>query len=140
MNIFKARLIGELIGIARATDGNEHLISARSTALLREALSVSLNGEAELRAYLSRAEEVKRAMVPDCFLCANPCGRTAAFDLSELESLNSEECEAKQRILIGLINSNPATPETALYRGLIALGMEGLSPDALKSIENELKS
>lgn len=140
MNGYKARLIGELIGIARATDGNEHLISARSTALIREALSVSLNGETELRAYLSRAEEVKRAMVPDCFLCANPCGRTAAFDLGELDSLSEEEREVKQRILMGLMQASEETPETALYRGLIALGMEGLSLDTLNSIENELKA
>lgn len=140
MNEYKAKLIGELVGIARATDGNEHLISESSTALIREALCASVSSEAELNRFLSRAEEVKRSMVPDCFLCANPCGRTAAFDLHELEMLGEAERTAKKRILDNLLSSTAETPASALYRGLIALGMDGLSPEFLTSISEELQS
>lgn len=138
MNGLKAKLIGELIGLARATDGNEHLISARSTAVIRECLAASPDTEDALNGYLSRVEAVKREMVPDCFLCANPCGRTAAFDLTELESLPSDLRAAKYRILDALLCYAPAVPETALYRGLVALGMDGLSSEFLNSIADEL--
>lgn len=138
MNTYQAKIIGELIGIARATDGNEHLISDRSTALIREALSAPLSSEEELNGFLTRAGEVKREMVPDCFLCANPCGRTSAFDLAELEALPIEERTIKQRILEGLLRSTAETSDESLYRGLIALGMEGISLGTLETIAMEL--
>ena len=138
MDSMKAKLIGELIGLARATDGNEHLISDHSTTVIRACLTASPDFEEALNAYLSRVEEAKREMVPDCFLCANPCGKTAAFDLSQLESLPTDLRNAKQKILEALQDAAYPAPEAALYRGLIALGMDGLSAEFLDSIASEL--
>ncbi len=138
MNSLSAALIGQLIGLARATDGNEHLISERSTALIRECLAATPDNDAELAHFMSRVEEAKRAMVPDCFFCANPCGKTAAFDLSELETLPADVQNAKYRILERLLQSGAEAAGPSLYRGLIALGTEGLSAEFLESIEKEL--
>lgn len=138
MDSLKAALIGQLIGLARATDGNEHLISDRSTAVIRECLAASPDSNEALRHLLSRVEEVKRNMVPDCFLCANPCGKTAAFELSELEKYPQDVRNSKYKILDALLQSSAKAAEPALYRGLIALGMEGLSPEFLDSIAKEL--
>lgn len=138
MDPLKTYLICQLIGLARGTDGNEHLISEHSTAVIRACLAATPACDEELAHFLSRVEEAKRAMVPDCFLCANPCGKTAAFDLSELENMPSDVRNAKHEILNGLLHANAETREQALYRGLIALGTEGLSPEFLDSIAKEL--
>lgn len=138
MEAGKAKLIGQLIGLARATDGNEHLRSPEAGAVIRQCLSAAPESEDKLQELLGGVEAVKRAMVPDCFLCANPCGKTAAFDLRELEILPAEEQAAKLAILEALLNATSQTPEAALYRGLIALGMEGLPISLLNAIEKEL--
>ena len=138
MNSMKATLIGQLIGLARATDGSEHLISQTSTALIRECLASDVESESDSADLLSRVETAKRAMVPDCFLCANPCGKTAAFDLKELEAAPQDIRAAKTCILNALIHFSASAPESALYRGLIALGLDGVNADFLISIANEL--
>ena len=140
MDKLRERLIGELVGFARATDGNEHLISDSSTALIRECLATQPADEIELENLLGRIEAAKRAMVPDCFHCANPCGRNAALDFSELAHVGAAEREAKLRILRNLLDFCGTTPESALYRGLIALGLEGVSPEFLDAVAAEIHS
>jgi len=140
MHIYLMILLGELIGLARATDGNEHLITPRSTALLRECLSSRPSDPDELQTLLDKITAQKREMVPDCFFCANPCGRTAPFNLSALQKESDAVLILKNQIIEALLNTSAGTGEAALYRGLIALGMENLSAEFLSSILLEIKS
>lgn len=138
MDFFRKTLIGALVGLARATEGNEHLITPDSTAAILDCLSASLSDEAEYRQLLGRVEEAKRKMVPDCFLCANPCGRTSAYDLRQIGLEPSDVQEVKAQILEKLL-SIPQTPldeaaERCLYRGLICLGLEGYTGKELHDI------
>ena len=139
MNPYKEKLIGALIGIARATDGNEHLISAESTAFLRECLSAEIESSEQLRLLMDRAEDIKRAMVPDCFFCANPCGRTAAFDLRELDGLEPGIREIKLRLLdhLAALSRSGRGADRLLYQGLIVIGMEDYPQEDLASILQE---
>lgn len=129
-------LYGALIGIARATDGNEHLITARSTAFLLKALA---HPE---QATLAEAREEKRNMVPNCFACASPCGRTADYDLDRLEALDPEIRQKKLALLEGLRALAPipgAERHSQLfYHGLIAVGMEDLPEKTLLALLQEL--
>lgn len=138
MNVFERTLIGELIGIARATDGNQHLISENSTSVILTCLNAVPTREGELRNYLNLVEEVKRNMVPDCFLCANPCGRTSGHDLSRIDQEPENVQAVKLAILeqlYALAKEKPSqNRDDLLYRGLFALGLEGYSPDELKDI------
>lgn len=138
MDSLQQRLIGELIGLARATDGNEHLITADSTALVLACLAARPADEDQLQSHLRRVEEIKRSMIPDCFLCANPCGRTGPYNLAQLRREPEDIRQAKQRILEALLQANGQTTEAALYQGLIAIGMEGLTPDFLDSLAREI--
>ena len=132
------RLLGELIGLARATEGNEHLISEGSTAVIAECLSSLDTLDApKLEALLQRVEEEKRGMVPNCFQCAAPCGRNNAFDLRLLQNEEPETRELKAQILSGLPvlavqRGLQAAP--VYYQALIALGIEGIDPEILRSI------
>ena len=74
-------LLGQLIGLAKVTDGNEHLICPSCTELIAEVLDFihSAGADADLAPYSQRIEEEKWSLVPDCRLCASPCGRHRAI-------------------------------------------------------------
>jgi len=74
------KLLGELVGVARATEGNEHLISESVTGIVTVLLAANVLTEGQYTVYSSKIHGAKRKMVPDCFLCARPCGRTAALE------------------------------------------------------------
>lgn len=138
MNVWKQQLIGELIGLARATDGNEHLISDPVTQVVAEILTADIASEEQFAAYSSKIKQAKQEMVPDCFLCANPCGRTAAYDLSALEGESGQIRQAKLAILEELENlaGSVSSPESVLklFRGLVAIGLEGYTSAELSAL------
>jgi len=132
------KLIGALIGLARATDGNDHLITTESTSAIVAGLTADSSDAEDLKNCLSRAEAAKRNMVPDCFLCANPYGRTSAYDLRRIEEENADIRDTKYRILRNLrtlaaMELDPSR-ELLLYRGLVALGLEGYTVEELHSV------
>ena len=124
----RRKLIGELVGLARATDGNEHLITPESTAVLRRCLT-ACGGELEdAKELLSLVDRAKREMVPDCFLCASPCGKNSAYDVSELASAPSQIRALKEGLLSGAIRlagqEGGWEEDLLLYQALILVGME----------------
>ena len=132
------RLIGELIGLARATEGNEHLISDSSTAVIVEALATANTLNAELlEEMLGKVEAEKRKMVPNCFCCASPCGRNNACDLKMLQQEEPHTQALKNRILTKLTQGVPKDPKD-LYTALIAVGIQGIAPNILESILQKL--
>lgn len=148
------RLTGALIGLARATDGNEHLINPSATAAVLEglaatALSADVTAE-QLSGLLTRVTEEKRNMVPDCFLCTNPCGRTDDYDMKHLLDASDEVFRRKLRLLSGarklatsLLRYSPTRPEKELegflYKALILVGMDEFSEEALGAAIPELE-
>ena len=138
MTIWEEKLLGELVGLARATDGNEHLITESVTDIVAEILRADVSSEAQYAAYSDKIDTAKRKMVPDCFHCANPCGRTAALDLNVLKEESREIREAKFAIQSQI--RSIATSERCqemdlkLYRGLVILGLEGYSPEELTGL------
>lgn len=135
MQSLKDQLIGALVGLARATDGNEHLISDDITATVRHCLTAAPASYYELQRCLLLVENAKQKMVPDCFHCANPCGRTNAYDIAAL----AQEPDKVRQIKLNMINKlcrlaaeepNQAS-DKMLYRGLIVLGLDGYSPEEL---------
>ena len=138
MTIWEEKLLGQLVGLARATDGNEHLITAPVTEIIAEILRADVRNEAEFTVYSGKIDAAKRELVPDCFLCANPCGRTAPLDLKTLEGESRQVREIKFAILdqIRILAGSERSRETdlKLYRGLVILGLEGYSPEELTAL------
>ena len=142
------KLLGALIGIARATEGSEHLISPSSTEVLIDGLLATGNtaaDDATLLELLRRAEEEKRKMVPNCFECACPCGRTSDYDFSRLHREPEETRSLKFRLLAGIrdISSRPSLEKDAedfLYKALIVIGMEDFPVDALRNVLSEMEA
>ena len=141
------KLIGALIGLARATDGNEHLITSSATAVVLAGLRAArpetdVDGQV-LEELLSRVSEEKRKMVPNCFLCACPCGRTSDFDISELDKADAEVRVLKNRILSGIqriaAQSSDNCDSRIFYQALVVIGMEDYTADDLLPILREVE-
>lgn len=97
-------LTGVLIGIARAVDGNEHLITDSTDQIVREGLAAAL-AEADasaLSALLGRAEEEKRKLIPNCYTCASPCGKNNNYDMGRLQALDGDVRSLKLLLLCGI--------------------------------------
>lgn len=131
------RLLGELIGLARATEGNEHLITPAVTAVVIRCLAAAEQPEDNLESLLTLVEDRKRGMVPNCFSCAAPCGRNNAFDLQKLREEPVDIQTKKREILEGLqalAADGSERPADVFYTGLIAVGIEGIDPKFLDGI------
>ena len=121
------KLIGALIGLARPTDGNEHLISPSSTAAIVAGLQALSSGETGEGGLLERLREEKRKMVPDCFTCAAPCGKNKDYDMRNLRNGAEEIRDLKFRLLellCALVPCRSREGEAFLYKGLIVIGMD----------------
>ena len=80
----------------------------------------------------------KKTMVPDCFYCANPCGRTNSYDMDALKDEPELIQKSKKDILEKLRTCHESTSERSLYRGLISVGLDGATTDFLIGIAVEI--
>ena len=98
------KLTGALIGLARASDGNE--VTAETDKLLLEGLfatvtNVNFDDDA-INKLIERVHKEKNRLVPDCSICASPCSRTEDYDLSRLWGDNEDIRSLKSLILFGI--------------------------------------
>ena len=105
-NIFyyQCELTGALIGLARATEGNESKITNSTYLTMPEGLSVSAAAldKETFSAVLGRLEAEKKKLIPLCYDCASPCGRTANYNIQNLWSSPAKIRALKTLILYGL--------------------------------------
>ena len=148
------QLTGALIGLARATEGNEHMLSASTTDAVVEGLFATqtignFDGDA-LLALLDRVEQEKRKLVPDCYHCLSSCGRTASFDMNKLRNAGEDIRALKSRILSGIRDLAACARHAAalgrrdeaiysfLYKALIVIGLEDWGTEELLPILLEM--
>jgi hypothetical protein len=122
----KQRLLGELIGLARATEGNDHLLQSETCRLVCDALAALIDESADLDELFERIDREKRRLVPMCYGCLGGCGRNNAYDVLLLRLDAPGLCQAKYALLDRLLAaaSDPQGREQGLYLGLYALGRE----------------
>lgn len=87
----------KLLGLSRACDNNEHMLSEETFRLVRNAL----DAEQSDPALYTRIAEEKYRVTPMCADCAFPCGRTADPDESILNDaeLLSIDLELLERLI-----------------------------------------
>lgn len=82
------KLTGVLIGLARATEGNEHVVSDSTAAVIVEGLFATLTNvnfdNDTLLAIMDRVDIEKKKLVPECYKCASACGRNNDYCLQQL--------------------------------------------------------
>ena len=148
------QLTGKLIGLARATDGNEHMLSDSTAAVVVESLFATLTNvnfdHVALLSLMNRVEEEKRKLVPECFRCVNACGRTEDYDLNHLWSANEDIRSLKSLILFGIrgvaayayhaavLGYRDESIHKFLYKALFAIGMDDWGMNELLPIVMEV--
>ena len=100
------KLTGALIGLARATQGNEELVTNHTHQLVVEGLfttltNVSFDNEAISR-LLTQVEQEKARLAPGCCGCLSSCGRNDNYDLDKLWKAEEDVRSLKSLILFGI--------------------------------------
>lgn len=137
-------LFGALIGLARATFGNEDLITPSTFAVVVEGLSAIADDSDQLTDLIRRVNEEKYKLVPACFYCSSPCGRTSDYDMDQLNSSPENIRFLKISILSqlsALAGGDPSSlpAESMIYRALAAIG-EDWSAEELTDLLTELRA
>ena len=100
------KLTGALIGLARATENNEHLVVDSTNQLFLEGLfatltNVNFDPETFYR-MLDWCEVEKRRLVGNCYTCTSPCGRNEDYDLENLWNADEDSRSLRSLILFGI--------------------------------------
>ncbi len=157
--VLQDKLTGALIGLARSTEGNDHLVTKDTDWLVLEGLfttitNVNFNNET-LEAMIAKVEAEKARLVPNCSECAMPCGRNNDYDMEQLWNEEEDIRSLKSLILFGIRGVAAYAYHAAVlgytdeevsrffYRALFAIGtdwdMEELLPMVLEVGEINLK-
>ena len=147
-------LTGALIGLARAAEGNEHLVTEEMNQLVLEGLfttvtNVNFNDET-LKLFINKIEDTKKKLVPNCFTCSDSCGRNNNFDMSTLWTTDEDIRSLKSLILFGIrgmaayayhasvLGYTDETISKFFYKALFAIGMKDWEMDELLPIVLEV--
>lgn len=144
------QLTGALIGLARATEGNEDLISPSTDKVVLEGLfttvtNVNFNNDT-ISQMIQRVEEEKEKLVPNCFGCPSACGRNDDYDMQKLWNADEDIRSLKSLILFGIRGMAAYAYHAAVlgytdedvnrffYKALSAIGMDDWGMDELLPI------
>ena len=147
-------LTGALIGLARAVEGNEHLVNEEMNQLILEGLfttvtNVNFNDET-LKILIYKIENAKKKLVPNCFTCSGSCGRNDNFDMNTLWTTDEDVRSLKSLILFGIrgmaayayhasvLGYTDETISKFFYKALFAVGMKDWGMDELLPIVLEV--
>ena len=147
-------LTGALIGLARATEGNEQLVTEEMNQLVLEGLfttitNVNFNDET-LKLLIDKIEDTKKKLVPNCFTCSDSCGRNNNFDMNTLWTSDEDIRSLKSLILFGIrgmaayayhssvLGYTDETISKFFYKALFAIGMKDWGVDKLLPIVLEV--
>lgn len=154
------KLTGSLIGLARAVDGNEDLVTELTDKVVIESLfttitNVNFHNET-VKEMIEKVQEEKKKLVPLCYECTASCGRNDDYDMSTLWQANEDIRSLKSFILFGIrgmaayayhammLGYTDKEVNEFFYTALFAIGMdswgqEELLPVVMKVGEINLK-
>ena len=106
MALLQDKLTGALIGLARATENNEHLVVDSTNQLFLEGLFATLTNvnfdHERIYRLLDWTEVEKRRMVSNCYTCTCPCGRNEDYDMENLWNAEEDSRSLRSLILFGI--------------------------------------
>ena len=148
------KLTGALIGLARATEGNEDLVSASTDKVVLEGLFTTItnvnfnnNTVSELT---QRVEDEKKKLIPNCFSCVSSCGKNDDYDMQKLWTADEDIRSLKSLILFGIRGMAAYAYHAAVlgytdndvnqffYKALFAVGMDDWGMNQLLPIVMEV--
>ena len=103
--IAKQQLVGALIGLARATEGNVNRPTQETDRAFIKGMRMSFPDNnyscQQIYSQIEILHEEKRKLVPRCQQCASPCGRNNDFDIIGLDRM--QNAQLKYALLSGLL-------------------------------------
>ena len=148
------KLTGALIGLARATENNEHLLSDSTAAVVVESLFATLTNvnfdDERFYRLLEWVDVEKRKLVPDCYACTSQCGRNNEYDMSALWNADEDIRSLKSLILFGIrgvaayayhaavLGYKDESIHRFFYKALFAIGMDDWGVNELLPIVLEV--
>ena len=143
-------LTGALIGLARAVDGNEVLKTAETDQLVIKGLFTTVTNanfnEETVRILLKKVRDEIHRIVPDCSVCASPCGRTSEYDMREVWKAGEDIRSLKLLLLLGIRGVAAYAYHAMLqgytdekvnaffYKALYMIGYDGEAADLLSVV------
>ena len=98
-------LTGALIGLARATAGNEKVTKdtwhLMASALFATLTNVNFSAE-DIARFTDEVHAETARLVPDCSCCQNPCGHNSDYDMQKLWTAQEDIRSLKSLILFGI--------------------------------------
>ena len=90
-------LIGALIGLIKAIEGNEDIINDNTNNIIKNAILAfnTINHEE----IIDILHDEKKRLIPDCLTCKTPCGKGLDYDVNDLILENPKIIEIKIEIL-----------------------------------------
>lgn len=147
-------LTGALIGLARATDNNADTSTDTWRIMIDALLTTDANADLDeeaIREQIGRVHAEKLRLVPDCAVCTSPCGRTANYDMQQLQRAPEDIRRIKSDILSGVrglaVHAHRSMTPGSVVDGetgrffalaLFAIG-EDWDADELRSVAAELR-
>ena len=148
------KLTGALIGLARATEGNEALVTDTTDKVVMEGLfttvtNVNFNNDTILE-LIHRVEEEKKKLVPNCYACTSSCGRNNNYDMTNLWTADEDTRSLRSLILFGIRGMAAYAYHAAVlgftdsdvnhffYKALFAVGRDDWGMDELLPIVMEV--
>ena len=148
------KLTGALIGLAKATEGNEELVTSETHKLVLEALfttitNVNFNNET-IATLIDRVKAEKERLVPRCFGCSSACGRNDDYDMQRLWNADEDIRSLKSLILFGIrgvaayayhaavLGYTDESIHNFFFKALFAIGMDDWGMDELLPIVLEV--
>lgn len=139
------KLAGVLVALARSTEGNEYLVSDETNRLLIEGLTLLSEDNMDNTSTencIEKLRKEKNRIVPDCAVCASPCGRTNEYDLNDLEKEEENIKYLKTVILHSAVNIACKIDNISeikeccdfLYKAVYFVGLSGTGVDQLVQI------
>ena len=124
------KLLAALIALARATEGNEHLLTESSDQALAEGVLALAEGDPLFA--IQQVEAERARIVPDCFRCAAPCEKNILYDVQNLLTNPDGVLGKKAELLFALQTLAKTKPEATLageYRFLFCQALFSLGRD-----------
>ena len=133
-------LTGALVGLARAAD-TAPAVSDATWRVMIEALAANSPAaacnEAEILSLIDRVHAEKFKVVPDCAICASPCGRTADYNMANIWNAPEDIRSLKVLILLG-VHGLAGYAHRALALGVPDDEVNRFFAEALATIGEEL--
>ena len=136
------KLLYAIIGLVRAMENNEDLVTDYTAKLICDGYIAYSKGDTEEASRLyALIREEKRRLIPLCFECTNPCGRTDDCTYEQLWG-NDDTKDIKSQLICSLADLSRKSPDKSaidlIYRTTFTLGIDYWEKEKYEPILQEI--